>query len=75
VAWAAPISRSIRASCGEGYHELPILSEQVVAIGDLPLLHKDPFDRLLIAQARVAGITLLTADARVAQYPGPVRRV
>lgn len=41
----------------------------------LPLIHKDPFDRLLVAQATVEGITLLTSDVLVARYPGPIRRV
>lgn len=41
----------------------------------LPPLHKDPFDRLLLAQALVEGITLLTADEQLARYPGPVRKV
>lgn len=58
-----------------GYHELPIGSDHVVVVSDLPPVHKDPFDRLLVAQAMVEGITLLTADALVAAYPGPVRRV
>jgi PIN domain nuclease of toxin-antitoxin system len=58
-----------------GYNELPIGSEHAVAIDGLPLLHKDPFDRILIAQALVEGIILLTMDPLVAQYSGPVRRV
>jgi PIN domain nuclease of toxin-antitoxin system len=58
-----------------GYSELPIASEHVVAIVTLPLLHKDPFDRVLIAQALVEGITLLTTDEVVARYPAPVRAV
>jgi PIN domain nuclease of toxin-antitoxin system len=58
-----------------GYSELPVGSEHAVALDGLPLLHKDPFDRLLVAQALVEGITLLTSDAVVAQYPGPVRKV
>lgn len=62
-----------RGLLDNGYSELPILSEHVVAIDSLPPIHKDPFDRLLVAQATVEGITLLTADSRVAQYPGPVR--
>jgi PIN domain nuclease of toxin-antitoxin system len=57
------------------YSELPILSEHAVAVGALPPIHKDLFDRLLVAQAIVEGITLLTADARVAEYPGPVQLV
>ncbi len=56
-----------------GYQELAIVSAHVVAIDVLPPIHKDPFDRLLIAQAGVEGITLLTDDATVAKYPGPVR--
>jgi PIN domain nuclease of toxin-antitoxin system len=51
-----------------GYVELDIISRHVLATGDLPPLHKDPFDRLLIAQARVEEITLLTADVTVARY-------
>ena len=58
-----------------GYSELSILSEHAVAIDGLPPIHKDPFDRLLVAQATVEGITLLTVDSQVAEYPGPIRRV
>jgi PIN domain nuclease of toxin-antitoxin system len=64
-----------RGLLDNGYTELPILSDHVVAIGSLPPIHKDPFDRLLVAQATVEGITLLTADSIVAEYPGPVRSV
>ena len=58
-----------------GYEELPIRSEHAVVVGDLPPIHKDPFDRILIAQSLVEGITLLTSDAIVARYPGPIRKV
>jgi PIN domain nuclease of toxin-antitoxin system len=64
-----------RSLLDNGYHELPIFSEHVVAVGTLPTIHKDPFDRLLVAQATVEGILLLTADIQVAKYPGPVKRV
>lgn len=64
-----------RGLLDNGYNELPIGSEHAVAIDSLPPIHKDPFDRLLVAQAMVEGITLLTSDAVVAQYPGPVRKV
>jgi PIN domain nuclease of toxin-antitoxin system len=57
------------------YHELPITSAHIVFIQSLPSLHKDPFDRILIAQATIEGIKLLTSDTLVAQYPGPIRRV
>ena len=64
-----------RGLLDNGYGELPILSGHVVAIESLPPIHKDPFDRVLVAQATVEGITLLTMDSVVAQYPGPVRIV
>jgi PIN domain nuclease of toxin-antitoxin system len=64
-----------RSLLDNGYSELPILSEHAVAISALPPIHKDPFDRLLVAQAIVEGITLLTADIQVAKYSGPVQRV
>ncbi len=58
-----------------GYAELAVLGKHAVAAGNLPPIHKDPFDRVLIAQAMVEGITLLTSDAVMAKYPGPIRRV
>jgi len=58
-----------------GYQELPILGHHVVLVDSLPPIHKDPFDRILIAQAMVEGITLLTADPVIARYPGPIRKV
>ncbi len=62
-----------RGLLDNGYSELPVLGEHVVVIDSLPPIHKDPFDRLLVAQATVEGITLLTEDTVVAQYPGPIR--
>ena len=44
-------------------------------MGQLPALHRDPFDRLLLAQAQADGLLLITADQQLAQYPGPVRRM
>jgi PIN domain nuclease of toxin-antitoxin system len=64
-----------RALLDNGYVELPVTSEHAVNIDTLPQLHKDPFDRILLAQALTEGITLLTADAQLARYPGPVRKV
>lgn len=57
----------------EGYVELPVRGDHAVAVATLPSLHKDPFDRLLVAQAIVEGTELLTADAQLARYPGPIR--
>ncbi|WP_028220667.1 type II toxin-antitoxin system VapC family toxin [Paraburkholderia oxyphila] len=58
-----------------GYEELPVLSTHVMALEGLPPIHRDPFDRLLVAQAIAEGVTLLTHDESVARYPGPVRHV
>ena len=58
-----------------GYTELAITGSHAVAVDSLPPLHKDPFDRMLIAQARVEGILLLTADPAVARYGGSIRLV
>jgi len=64
-----------RGLLDNGYNEIPIGSDHAVFIESLPPIHKDPFDRILVAQANVEGITLLTADTLVAKYPGPVRLV
>jgi len=64
-----------RQFMANGYQELPILGHHVVFVDSLPRIHKDPFDRILIAQAMVEGITLLTADPVIAKYPGPIRKV
>lgn len=64
-----------RALLDNGYEELAITSDHAVSVDGLPPIHKDPFDRLLIAQAMVEGVTLLTADERVGEYPGPIRKV
>jgi PIN domain nuclease of toxin-antitoxin system len=58
-----------------GYIEVPVDGEHAVAVTVLPQLHKDPFDRILLAQALVGGMLLLTSDAQVAQYPGPIRKI
>ena len=64
-----------RALLDNGYNELPITSDHAVAIDGLPPIHKDPFDRILVAQARVEGLQLLTVDRQVAGYGAGVRRV
>ena len=63
-----------RASLDNGYEELTITSMHAFAVEDLPPLHKDPFDRMLIAQSRVEGITLLTRDAQLLRYQGLVQK-
>jgi PIN domain nuclease of toxin-antitoxin system len=58
-----------------GYLELALTGEHAVAIDRLPDVHKDPFDRMLIAQAEAEGFVLLTADEELEAYGGPVRLV
>ncbi len=58
-----------------GYEELAITGDHAVMLDGLPPLHKDPFDRILVAQAMAERLTLLTSDSLVAGYPGPIRRV
>lgn len=69
------LRRLRRGLLDNGWHELAVTSEHAVALLKLPSIHKDPFDRMLIAQAEVEGLTLLTSDRVVARYPGPIRRV
>jgi len=58
-----------------GYSELPLNGAHAVAVDLLPEIHRDPFDRMLVAQAQVEGITLWTTDDVVGRYPGPIRVV
>lgn len=58
-----------------GYAELAIESDHTVATLDLPNVHKDPFDRIQVAQARAEGLVLLTTDDVVAEYGSPVELV
>ncbi|HUN94722.1 MAG TPA: type II toxin-antitoxin system VapC family toxin [Bradyrhizobium sp.] len=64
-----------RGLLDNGYAELTITSQHAIVVDTLPPLHRDPFDRILVAQAMVEGVTLITADPIVAKYPGPIRRV
>lgn len=56
-----------------GYSELPVTGAHAVTVDLLPPIHKDPFDRILIAQAQIEGLTLLTADKKLRHYPGPIQ--
>jgi PIN domain nuclease of toxin-antitoxin system len=61
----ADLAEQIRDS---GFRELPITFEHAIVAGRLPMIHRDPFDRMLVAQAQCAGITLVTRDANVQKY-------
>ncbi|HUD23571.1 MAG TPA: type II toxin-antitoxin system VapC family toxin [Acidobacteriaceae bacterium] len=60
---------------GNGYRELQVTSEHAFTVETLPLIHRDPFDRMLIAQAMVEGAVLLTVDSIILRYPGPIQKV
>jgi PIN domain nuclease of toxin-antitoxin system len=62
-----------RGLLDSGYQELAITGEHAVGVAALPHIHKDPFDRILISQAIIEEITLITVDQLVARYPAPVR--
>ncbi len=64
-----------RGLLDNGYHEMAITSEHALMLENLPSIHKDPFDRILVAQSMVEGLLLLTADSVLAQYPGSIRKV
>ena len=62
-----------RALLDGGWQELPIQAHHALAVASLAPLHRDPFDRMLLAQACADGLLLITADQQLAGYPGPVR--
>ncbi len=64
-----------RGLMANGYEELPVNGRHTLAVAALPPLHRDPLDRLLVAQAQVEEIGLVTSDAQVAAYPGHIRLV
>lgn len=69
---ARPVSEFVRIN---GLIELPISIHHGEAVRNLPPHHQDPFDRLLVAQAKVEGLTLVTADTRLSSYGIPVLQV
>lgn len=76
--WELEIKRSlgrlrVEADLGEycersGFEELPVRFEHARAIAALPFHHRDPFDRMLIAQASVESLTIATADSEIRRY-------
>ena len=64
-----------RGLIDNGYVELAITGAHAAAVAALPPLHRDPFDRMLVAQAQVERVCLVTADPVLAGYPATVRVV
>jgi PIN domain nuclease of toxin-antitoxin system len=50
------------------FAELPVSIDHALCVAELPLHHRDPFDRLLVAQAQLEGLTIVTRDERIARY-------
>ena len=73
--FAVDASRLLRRLLDNGYAELAVTGAHAAAVAGLPSIHRDPFDRMLVAQATVERLTLVTADPVVATYPCLVRRV
>jgi len=55
-----------------GYDEITITTKHTLTVSTLPDIHKDPFDRIMLAQAISEGIPLLTSDAALSDYPAPI---
>lgn len=64
-----------RAMLEHGFQEVALTGSHALAVDLLPTIHADPFDRMLLAQAMVEEVTLLTRDQILGQYPGPIRKV
>jgi PIN domain nuclease of toxin-antitoxin system len=69
LALRLPLADIVRQQQANGLRVLPVSLAHVLAVEGLPPIHKDPFDRLLIAQANVEGAELVSADQVVRQYP------
>lgn len=65
IAFAGEIAEEIKK---QGFQALPIAVQHAEAVEHLPVLHRDPFDRMLVAQAMAEGMTLLTVDAQIIKY-------
>ena len=65
-----PTASSATCASAHGIESLPIDEESALHVTRLPAIHRDPFDRMLVSQAIVHGLTILTPDALVTQYPG-----
>ena len=67
---ALALRKGLRA---KGFSELPITAEQVIAVQCLPWIHRDPFDRLLVAVCQIEGLPLFTADESLSRYGPGIR--
>ena len=59
----------LEAVAVENFKILPIMPEESLGVADLPMLHSDPFDRLLIIQAKLHELVIITQDSKISEYP------
>lgn len=59
----------LETATAEGFKFLPIMPEEGLGVADLPFLHSDPFDRLLIIQAKLHDLVIITNDSKIIEYP------
>jgi PIN domain nuclease of toxin-antitoxin system len=71
----APPHDILQGALAIGFVELPVTASTAATVAKLPLIHRDPFDRLLVAQAIAEPAMLYTADSRLPAYSELVRRV
>lgn len=64
----ADVSRLVSEITASGFLELPVTARHAAVVGGLPNVHRDPFDRMLIAPAMIESVRLLTADSLLGQY-------
>jgi PIN domain nuclease of toxin-antitoxin system len=71
----ADVNELVAQMAKAGFRELPVTARHAAAVRDLPEIHRDPFDRLLVAQAMTEPLRLLTDDDNVAKYTDLVIRI
>ena len=59
----------LEAVAAESFKILPIMPEESLGVADLPMLHADPFDRLLVIQAKLNDLVIITGDEKISEYP------
>ena len=64
----APLLLIPQQVAANGFSVLPVHLQHTLQVGTLPFLHRDPFDRMLVAQAQVEGLTLITGDTAITRY-------
>ena len=75
VGFSIPPDEVLQTALDTGLTELPVEARTAIRVAELPLLHRDPFDRLLVAQAIAQPAVLFTADRQLVPYSELVRHI